>query len=182
MEIVLITGSLREGATSTRLAQYIERLIQAEGHKTHLFDLYRQPLPFYSPEETNNHEHVKWLKERLRGASGIVLATPEYHGAMSGVLKNALDHLGQEEFGGKAVLSISSSGGPVGVSSLQQLQAVVRNLHGVNCPEWISIGGGQRKVFERPIQDPYEIDTGMNDRVHLVLGTFLRLARILREA
>lgn len=35
---------------------------------------------------------------------------------------------------GKPVLSVSSAGGPVGVSSLTHLQSIMRNLHGVNSP------------------------------------------------
>ena len=95
---------------------------------------------------------------------------------MSGVMKNALDHLGQTHFNGKVVLSASSAGGAVGVSSLLQLQAVVRNLHGINTPDWFSIGGIQRKRFEVEY-DGYEGGQEIEDRIRLVLESFLNLAR-----
>lgn len=43
------------------------------------------------------------FRSKLKGAQGIVIATPEYHGSYSGVLKNALDLCGFDEFEGKIV-------------------------------------------------------------------------------
>ncbi len=180
MKIVIIAGSNRKSATSTRLAGYSQRLIGQKGHSATLFDLYRSPLPFYSPDEYHQeHADLHSLKRSLVEADGIVLVTPEYHGSISGVLKNALDHLGQEHFNNKVVLSVSSSGGAVGVSSLTQLQAMVRNLHGINSPEWLSIGGAQRKWFETE-QDSYEIGQDIDDRIHRVIESFLTLTHLIR--
>ncbi|MBM7567210.1 NADPH-dependent FMN reductase [Paenibacillus sacheonensis] len=181
MKIVMIAGSNRKSATSTQLTEYLVRIAEQKGHSAVLFDLYRTPLPFYSPDESHDsHEGLAQLKRLLREADAIVLSSPEYHGSMSGVLKNAIDHLGQEHFGGKPVLSVSSAGGAVGVSSLQQLQAVIRNLHGINSPEWLSIGGSQRKWFESASQDAYEVGQEIDDRIHRVLGSFLALAQLVR--
>lgn len=142
MKIVIIAGSNRKEATSTILAKALQAQMNLGSVETELFNLYETPLPFYSPDEIfNRHEGVRELQRLLMEADGIILTTPEYHGGMSGVLKNALDHMGQMHFSGKPVLSVSSAGGAVGVSSLQQMQATVRNLHGINSPEWISIGG-----------------------------------------
>lgn len=150
MKIVIIAGSNRKEATSTILAKALQAQMNRGSVETELFNLYETPLPFYSPDEIfNRHEGVRELQRLvMEEADGIILTTPEYHGGMSGVLKNALDHLGQMHFSGKPVLSVSSAGGAVGVSSLQQMQATVRNLHGINSPEWISIGGSQRDLYE----------------------------------
>lgn len=180
MNIVILAGSNHKFSTSTRLAEYGEFLARQKGHTVTLIDLFLVPLPFYSTDESfDEHMGLTKLKNAMIAADGIVLATPEYHGGMSGVLKNALDHLGQEHFNGKPVLSISSSGGAVGVSSLQQLQTIVRNLHGINAPEWLSIGGSQRKWFEKR-QDNYELDQEINDRIHKVWNCFLELTQLVR--
>ncbi|GGD77467.1 NADPH-dependent FMN reductase [Paenibacillus nasutitermitis] len=180
MKVVIIAGSNRKDATSTRLAEHVEDLIRQRGHKVLLFSLYRSPLPFYSPVNSfQDHEGLSELKLAMLEADAVVLASPEYHGSISGVLKNALDHLGQDHFSGKPVLSISSSGGTVGISSLQQLQSIVRNLHGINSPEWLSIGGAQRKWFEME-QGNYEGGQDIDDRIHRVLGAFLQLAQQVR--
>lgn len=177
MKVMILTGSNRKMATSAKLAEHAAHFINQQGEKVTLFDLHKRPLPFYSPDESHpEHEHLSALHQEMLSANAIILITPEYHGSMSGVMKNALDHLGQTHFNGKVVLSASSAGGAVGVSSLLQLQAVVRNLHGINTPDWISIGGMQRKRFEVGY-DGYEGGQEIEDRIHLVLESFLNLAR-----
>ncbi|WP_340011578.1 NADPH-dependent FMN reductase [Paenibacillus sp. FSL H7-0690] len=177
MKVMILTGSNRKEATSTKLAEHAAHFISQQGEKVNVFDLYKRPLPFYSPDEAyTEHEHLNELKQEMLAADAVILVTPEYHGSVSGVLKNAIDHLGQAHFNGKVVLSTSSAGGAVGISSLLQLQAIVRNLHGINTPDWISIGGLQRKRFEVEY-DGYEGGQEIEDRIHLVLEAFLNLAR-----
>lgn len=144
MNVFILAGSNRKQATSTMISRYIGSIMEGQGIRTTIFDLYEKPLPFYCTDIETTDAHVNELKQGLLAADGIVLATPEYHGSLSGALKNALDFVGFDHFDGKPVLSVSSAGGAVGVSSLQHLQTIVRNVHGINCPEWISIGGMQR--------------------------------------
>jgi azobenzene reductase len=179
MKITIIAGSNQKSATSTRLVEYIQHLMLLDGHQVTLIDLYKSPLPFYTPDDAEGgHEALGRLKRSMYEAEGIVLATPEYHSGISGVLKNALDHLGQDHFNNKAVLSVSSAGGAVAVSSLTQLQTIVRNLHGINCPDWISIGGDQRKSFHPGVAHS-EIHPDVDKRVRRVMGSFLELTRQL---
>ncbi|GMK40058.1 FMN-dependent NADPH-azoreductase [Paenibacillus sp. CCS19] len=180
MQIVIIAGSNRQGAVSTKAAAYAGQWLAKQGHQVRLFDLYQQPLPLYSPD-TNNvaNDTAAALQQAMLAADAVILSTPEYHGSFSGVLKNALDFLGQSHFSGKTVLSISTAGGPIGVSSLQQLQAIIRNLHGINSPEWISIGGTQRDAFEQG--GDYETHAAIFDRIHRALDTFADLAGRLQR-
>lgn len=176
MKISIITGSNRKHATSTKLARYIEKLLIAAGHDVLFFDLYIKPIPFFDPDSRmNQDENLMELKTIMRQAQAIILSTPDYHGSVSGVLKNALDHLGFDDFDSKAVLSISSAGGAVGVSSLTQLQAMVRNVHGINCPEWISIGSDQRSFNAQGEPEHLQI----KERTHKVLKYFLSMAALL---
>jgi azobenzene reductase len=176
MKIVIITGSNRRNSASTRMARFVGERLKTGGHSVDLWDLYTKPLPFYDPDEEIEPESVVQLARAVTEADAVVLATPEYHGSLSGVLKNALDYLGEDQFEGKMVLCISSAGGAVGVSSLQHLQVIVRNVHGVNCPEWISVGGEQRRFDDKgePVHSP------LRARVDRVLNTFVKLAEKLR--
>lgn len=182
MKILILAGSNRKNATSTRLGEYAVEVISGQGHEASLFDLYQRPLPFYAPDEKqNDDQNLADLNTRMLAADAIILSTPEYHGSISGVLKNALDHLSQAHFSGKPVLSISSAGGAVGISSLLQLQAIIRNLHGINAQEWISIGGAQRRRFEATFDgyEEFEGSQDIEDRIKRVLGSFLHLAETL---
>jgi hypothetical protein len=80
-----------------------------------------------------------------------------------------------EHFDSKAVLSISSAGGAVGVSSLTQLQTMIRNVHGINCPEWISIGSDQRSFNEHGEPELPKV----KQRTLRVVHSFLELAERL---
>lgn len=174
---MIIAGSNRRASSSTKMARYVGERLKTSGHTVDLWDLYVNPLPFYDPDEEHQAESVNQLSNKVADSDAIVIATPEYHGSVSGVLKNALDYLDGDHFSGKMVLSISSAGGAVGVSSLQHLQVIVRNVHGVNCPEWISIGGDQKSFDEsgEPLQLPVKA------RVDRVLNTFVKLAGLLRN-
>ncbi|UKS24602.1 NAD(P)H-dependent oxidoreductase [Paenibacillus sp. HWE-109] len=179
MKITIVAGSNQKLATSTKLAQYIQHLAEQEGHQVKFVDLYQSPIPFYSPDDAHGgHEALESFKQALHEAEGIVLATPEYHSGISGVLKNALDHVGQDYFKNKAVLSVSSAGGAIAVSSLTQLQAIVRNLHGINCPEWLSIGGDQRNSFQTGAAHS-DIHPDVDKRVRRVVSSFLDLTKQL---
>lgn len=80
------------------------------------------------------------LRELVRSADGIVLGTPEYHGSFSGVLKNALDLMGFEEFEGKMIGLVGVSGGQMGAfDALNSLRNIGRALHAWVIPEQASI-------------------------------------------
>lgn len=182
MNIVIIAGSNRKHASSTKLSQYVGQVIGDKGGDVELFDLYATPIPMYTPDESyEDHEALKKLKSIMLESDGVVLATPEYHSSISGVLKNALDHLNKDYFSGKPVLVMSSSGGAVGVSCLQHLQGIVRNLHGINSPEWISIGGSQRQSFEGE-EAGLDVAEDVDLRIHRACDLFLSLVQRLRKA
>jgi azobenzene reductase len=176
MNIILLTGSNRRDATSTLLAKAIAGRIEASGHTAVLFDLFEKPLPIFDPDEDyDGQPNVGLLLGSFMVAHAVVLASPEYHGTVSGVLKNALDFLAFEHFDGKAVLSAASSGGGVAFGTLTHLQWIVRNLHGINCPEWISIGGAER-VF-KPDGTPAELK--VQSRINKTTDYFLQMAKKL---
>jgi FMN reductase len=50
-------------------------------------------LPIFDPAATVVPATARPLLEAVRSADGVIIATPGYHGGMSGLVKNALDHL-----------------------------------------------------------------------------------------
>jgi len=176
MKVLFISGSNRSGATSAKLLRYMAEVSRRKGADADVFDLWENPVPLYSPDAEQGEPNVTALLAAAQQADAIVLGGPEYHGSISGVLKNALDYMGSAHVSGKPVLSVSSSGGSVAVSSLTQLQTIVRNLHGINSPEWISIGGEQRHFS--PDGAPQQ--EAVRQRVERALDTLLALTKALR--
>src|SRR5690554_1521029 len=128
MHIAIIAGSNRQRAVSTGILRYIERKLQAKGIRVSFTDLGVVRLPLFSPDSDAVPPQADRLIASVDRADGLVLGTPEYHGSISGSLKNALDYLDNCHVEGKPVLAVSAAGGRLGVSSLIHLQGIVRNL------------------------------------------------------
>ena len=81
MKVMILTGSNRKEATSTKLAEHAAHFINQQGEQVTLFNLHKRPLPFYSPDESYaEHEHLSALHQEMLTANAIILITPEYHG------------------------------------------------------------------------------------------------------
>ncbi len=116
MQVAGICGSLRKGSF-TRMALHVALAGAKEaGARTRLIDLSEYHLIFCDgkEDESGYPKDVFTLREEVRAAQGIILATPEYHGGYSGVLKNALDLMGFEEFEGKMLGLVGVSGSGMG--------------------------------------------------------------------
>lgn len=176
MHIAIIAGSNRQNAVSTGILRHIERKLRAQGIHVSFFDLADVRLPLFSPDADAVPPEAGRLIGAVDRADGLVLGTPEYHGSISGSLKNALDYLDNPQVEGKPVLAVSSAGGRLGVSSLIHLQGIVRNMHGILSPDWISVGDG-RHVFG---QDGAPQDPETAARIDRAVERFVELAAKLR--
>ena len=122
MKLLGISGSLRAGSFNTQLVQ----LAGAEfGGDFTLADL---NLPLYSGdiEAQGIPAGVQTLSDQIAAADAVVIATPEYNKALSGVLKNALDWVSRTDgnpWAGKPVAILSGTagrtGGEMAVASLR---------------------------------------------------------------
>lgn len=85
----------------------------------------------------------------LRDADGIIVGSPGYHGSLSGMVKNALDHVellrGDDRvyFDGMPVGLVATAGGwQAAVSTLAALRTVVHALRGWPTPLGVAINSG----------------------------------------
>jgi NAD(P)H-dependent FMN reductase len=132
--IVLISGSGSKHSHTQALLHYIATLLEEQGMKTTLWDLYEKPLlatdPDYHGDPMHPNLQVRKFIALVNSADGIVLGTPLYHGSFSGILKNALDNLGSDAFKNKHVGLVSNAGGMGNMQAVEQLRSVVRALYG----------------------------------------------------
>jgi NAD(P)H-dependent FMN reductase len=103
-----------------------------------LWTLGDQLLPIMQPELRGRSAPVRdpRLRDFLTQAAasdGFVLGTPVYHDSYSGVLKNALDHLGSSDLKDKA-FGLVSHGSQRTTQAVAHLRIVVRAVHGVAIP------------------------------------------------
>nr|MDQ2861911.1 NAD(P)H-dependent oxidoreductase [Pseudomonadota bacterium] len=92
--IVGLGGTVRPGSTSeTALARALAWAEDA-GATSELFGgAFMAALPIYNPDDAGPHPERDRLLEAVRRADGLIVATPGYHGSVSGLVKNALDSL-----------------------------------------------------------------------------------------
>jgi len=142
VRVVGICGSLRK-ESYTRLAVKVAlRGAEEAGAEAQLIDLRDYQLVFCDGGDRGDSlpKDVVRLSEEVKRAQGILLATPEYHGGYSGVLKNALDLMGFDEFEGKMIGLIGVSGGSMGAfGALSALRSVGRALHAWVVPEQAAV-------------------------------------------
>ena len=90
--IVGIGGTPRPGSSTERALILALRQAEAGGARTKLFGgEFLERLPHFNPGPAGPSAQQAELAEAVRDADGIILATPGYHGSLSGVVKNALD-------------------------------------------------------------------------------------------
>lgn len=141
VKIVGILGSLRTDSYSALALQQAINRVQALGAEAEILDLREMNLPFCDGgSEYPDYPDVEVLREKVKGADGLILATPEYHGSLSGVLKNALDLMSFEHLSGKVTGAISVLGGQSNSNALNDLRIIVRWVHGFVIPEQIAVG------------------------------------------
>jgi FMN reductase len=149
VKIVGMAGSLREGSYSQLLLNAAAKRVEALGAEVEIVDLRSLHLPFCDGGDAYpDYPDVAKLSQIFRSADGIILSTPEYHGSVSGVLKNALDLMGFEEFSGKVTGLLSVLGGQSNSNALNDLRTITRWVHAWTIPEQVAIGSAWKAFGE----------------------------------
>jgi FMN reductase len=99
--VVGIGGTTRSASSTERALSLALHAAQEAGARTVLFDgPFLAGLPHYAPEaKVRTAEQLEFIRT-VRDANAVIIATPGYHGGVSGLVKNALDTL--EELRGDA--------------------------------------------------------------------------------
>lgn len=144
IKLLGISGSMTASSYSLKALEYVlNDAKNTHGSEVEIFDLKKNKLPFYDPKPDNDSlitslekENIKKAKLMVQWADAIVLTTPDYHGSMSGVLKNFLDYF-WKEFTGKTFGYICTSY-EKGLTVMEQMRTVVRQCYGWSMPYGIS--------------------------------------------
>jgi chromate reductase len=103
------------------------------------------PLPGTEP----NAAVTKKLQAKVSAATGVVLATPEYHGTFSSVIKLVIENLGfPSVLSGKPVALLGVAAGAIGaIKALEHLRSVCSHIGAIALPLPVSVAQVQR-VFD----------------------------------
>lgn len=140
MKIIGIGGSLRPDSYSYQILNIALDKIERHDFKKELVDLRELKLPFCTGEaHYPDFPDVEHLRRQVRSVAGILIVTPEYHGSLSGVLKNTLDLLSEDDIRGKVVGIIAILGGVHSNNAINTLRLICRHLHCWVLPDQVVI-------------------------------------------
>jgi len=146
---------MRKNSVSTRALRSVLEIISVKYEtEIRLVSLSETELPIYRPSTGFENENVKKVTSDVNWANAFLLATPDYHGSMSGSLKNFLDYF-WSEFAGKTFGYIVASH-EKGLTVMDQMRTAVRQCYGWSIPYGISINpeedfDDKRKVINKKL-------------------------------
>jgi FMN reductase len=142
MRIVGIGGTSRPGSSTELAARLAIEAAAGMGVETAFFDgAFLLDLPHYGAPASTNCARADEFVDAVRNADGVIIASPGYHGSISGLVKNAVDYLEETAKDGRVYLD----GVPVGLiataygwqatgSTLAALRSIVHSLRGWPTP------------------------------------------------
>lgn len=174
--ILGIAGSLRLNSYSTRaLKLVLEKAATKYASETNLIDLSEMELPIYNPNiSSENDKMLTYVTREVIKADSYVLASPDYHGSMSGAMKNLLDYY-WKEFAGKTFGYIVASH-EKGLTVMDQMRTAVRQCYGWSMPYGISIHGDHDFDESGHIQN-----SSLSSRLEMLARDLTVYGKLLRD-
>ncbi|SEL99026.1 NADPH-dependent FMN reductase [Halomonas daqiaonensis] len=149
--ILVFAGSSRTGSYNKALARQAAERIELLGGRPTFIDLRDHPMPLYDGDleaEQGLPENALVLRRGLADHEGLLIASPEYNGFITPLLKNTLDWLtrphkgesGLALFEGKLAAVVSASpGGLGGIRSLALIRQLLANIGVTVLPEQLAV-------------------------------------------
>jgi NAD(P)H-dependent FMN reductase len=136
MNILCILGSNDENSINAVALETILTSARLYGATAQILDLRQTSLPLLNPTSKDTPENFQLIRSLVLQADAFVLATPDYHGSMSGMLKNFLDYFWME-FAGKLFGYICSSFDK-GLTAMDHVRTCIRQCYGWSLPYGVS--------------------------------------------
>jgi len=148
IRIALVQGSVRPGNyTAKALALVADELSANRSIQVDIIDPTGVVLPM--PGSGTDSPEAERFAETIRNAVGVVLATPEYHGSYSSVIKLVIENLGfPSGLAGKPVALLGVAAGQIGaIKALEHLRSVCSHIGSIVLPGPVSVAAVQ-EVFD----------------------------------
>ena len=148
IRIVAAVGSVRPGNFTLKAMNLVlDEMGRHRDVETQLIDPAK--LKMALPGTAQDNSTMEALQKMVAEATGVILATPEYHGSYSSVIKLVIEHLGfPSVLSGKPVALLGVAAGSIGaIKALEHLRSVCSHVGAIVLPGPVSVAA-VHKVFD----------------------------------
>ena len=132
MKVQIISGSVRDGRESHKVALFLQNWLKENSDaKAEIIDLKERDFPMFrerlSKMKEKDEKAVTFSKE-ISEADAVILVCPEYNGGYSSALKNVIDVLYDEWQKKPLAMALVTSGDMSGAQVAEQLQFIMYKI------------------------------------------------------
>lgn len=176
--ILTFAGSARRTSINKELARIAAEAAVAQGADAAFVDLADFEMPLYHGDFERDEgipQTALDLADLITDADGIVIASPEYNGAFSPLLKNTIDWVTRVEKGAFArptALISASPGRKGGERGLVILRATLENMRVPVVDVDLSVANASDKLIDHHLTDAAAVH-----RLDLVVASLIKATR-----
>jgi NAD(P)H-dependent FMN reductase len=171
-KVLGVGSSLRERASSTTALSTTLDFVKKQGAEVRLLDLKQTKLPLYNPTENQSIAEIKKVQDDVNWSDALILSTPDYHGSMSGAMKNFLDYF-WAEFAGKTFGYICASH-EKGLTAMDQMRTAIRQCYGWSIPYGVSVSDSDDFINGK-------ITSKLESRLDMLARDLVVYGRLIRQ-
>mgnify|MGYP001825698686 FL=1 len=187
IRVAVILGSVRPDNYTAKAAALVVDELRSRGVHVDVIDPGEMNLPMPGTGSTPDAER---MQEIVRGATALVLCTPEYHGGLSSVIKLVIENMGfPSAMSGKPVALLGVAAGRIGaIKSLEMLRSICSHVGCLVLPAPVSVANVQKEFnAEGDAVDPAVekavrgVATTLLDYLHRHVCPMVTLEAMVRE-
>jgi NAD(P)H-dependent FMN reductase len=161
LRVLAVVGSLNPKSGLSVVVHHMAEKLAEDGCSVNVLDLEKEPLAHFNPETAHSLPGYAALQARVDRADVLVFATPDYHGCVSGTIKNFLDHFWCE-FAGKLFVTLVASH-EKGLTVADQLRTVARQCYAWSLPYGAAFAPGL------DVKEGQIISDGLKERLEMMV-------------
>jgi arsenic resistance protein ArsH len=179
-KILILYGSLRSDSKSKMLAEEAGRILETFGADVKIYD--PTGIPAFDGDISVNHPKVQELRELSMWSEGQVWSSPEYHGNMSGLMKNMIDWVplsigAIRPTQGKTLAVMQVTGGSQSFNAVNSMRILGRWMRMYTIPNQSSVA----KAWQEFNEDKTMKESSFRDRVVDVMEELMRFTYLIRD-
>ena len=174
IRIAAFIGSVRPGnLTTAALALVVDEINKHQDAAVEVID--PADIDLALPGTAKDSSVMEKLQQQVSDATGVIFATPEYHGSYSSVIKLVIEHLGfPSVLSGKPIALMGVAAGSIGaIKALEHLRSVCSHVGAIVLPGPVSVAA-VHKVFD---ESGHCTDPAMEQRIRGVATNLIDYIR-----